>query len=81
MLELDIIAAYYYQAGSIEASLQHDKQLKEAVRLLQSPEKYRKLLTPKKPKAMSSVIQLPKKPMAPVALKKKSSVTVFDALA
>ena len=81
MLELDIIAAYYYQAGSIEAGLQHDKQLKEAVRLLQSPEEYRRLLTPKKAKETSSIIQLPKKPTAPVALKKKPSMTVFDALA
>jgi len=48
MLELDIVAAYYYQAGSIEAGLQYDKQLKEAVRLLQSPAEYKKLLTPKK---------------------------------
>lgn len=44
VLELDIIAAYYYQAGTIEAGLQYDKQLKEAVRLLQSPADYGKLL-------------------------------------
>ena len=48
VLELDIIAAYYYQAGAIEAGLKYDRQLKEAVRLLQSPEDYKKLLTPKK---------------------------------
>ena len=48
MIELDIISAYYYQAGSIEAGLQHDKQLKEAIRLLQQPETYKKLLLPKK---------------------------------
>ena len=48
MLELDIIAAYYYQAGSIEAGLKYDKQLKEAIRLLQSAEEYGKLLQPKK---------------------------------
>ena len=48
IIELDIIAAYYYQAGSIEAGLQHDKQLKEAIRLLQQPETYKKLLIPKK---------------------------------
>ncbi len=48
MLELDIIAAYHYQAGSIEAGLKYDKQLKEAIRLLQSPEEYKKILTPKK---------------------------------
>ena len=48
MLELEIISAYHYQAGTIEAGLQKDKQLKEAIRLLQSPEEYKKLLTPKK---------------------------------
>jgi len=48
MLELEIIGAYYYQAGSIERGLQYDKQLKEAVRLLQSPDEYKKLLMPKK---------------------------------
>ena len=81
MLELDIIAAYYYQAGSIEAGLQHDKQLKEAIRLLQSPEEYQKLLTPKTTKEATSAVLLPKKPSAPVALKKKSPMTVFDAIA
>ena len=48
ILELDIIAAYYYQAGSIEAGLNYDKQLKEAERLLKSPEEYQKILFPKK---------------------------------
>ena len=48
VLELDIITAYYYQAGAIEAGLQYDRQLKEAIRLLQTPEEYKKLLTPKK---------------------------------
>ena len=81
MLELDIIAAYYYQAGSIEAGLQFDKQLKEAVRLLQSPEEYQKLLTPKKAKETSSVILLPKTPKSPITLGKKPQMTVFDALA
>ena len=51
MLELDIISAYYFQRGSIEAGLKYDKQLKEAVRLLQSPEEYRRLLTPQSKKA------------------------------
>ena len=48
VLEIDIITAYYYQAGAIEAGLKYDRQLKEAIRLLQSPEEYKKLLTPKK---------------------------------
>jgi carboxyl-terminal processing protease len=44
MLELDIIAAYYYQAGGIEAGLAYDKQLLEAEQLLKKPEEYRKIL-------------------------------------
>jgi len=48
MIELDIVSAYYYQSGGIEAGLNHDKQLKEAERLLKSPEEYRKILQPKK---------------------------------
>lgn len=48
VLELDIITAYYYQDGAIEAGLKYDRQLKEAIRLLQTPEEYKKLLTPKK---------------------------------
>ena len=46
MLELDIVVAYYYQRGGIEAGLRYDKQLHEAVRLLQSPDEYRRLLHP-----------------------------------
>ncbi len=46
MLELDIIAAYYYQRGSIEAGLANDRQLTEAEGLLKSPEKYAKVLAP-----------------------------------
>ena len=45
ILELDIIAAYYYQSGSIEAGLNYDHQLKEAERLLKNPEEYRKSLS------------------------------------
>ena len=46
MLELDIISAYYYQRGTIEAALNNDKQLREAERLLKSPEEYRRILQP-----------------------------------
>ena len=42
----DLMAAYYYQAGAIEHGLRTDKQYQEAVRLLQSPDEYRKLLSP-----------------------------------
>ena len=44
LLENDIVAAYYYQAGAIQNSLRYDKQVKEAVKLLNSPEKYEKIL-------------------------------------
>ena len=46
MIELDIIAAYYYQAGSIEAGLNSDKQLQEAERLLKNREQYERILHP-----------------------------------
>ena len=48
MIEMDIVSAYFYQAGSLRAGLKHDKQLKEAIRLLNSPEEYHKLLEPTK---------------------------------
>ena len=47
MIEMEIIAAYYYQGGAIEAGLNYDKQLLEAERLLKSPEEYRKILSPR----------------------------------
>lgn len=43
----DIVAAYYWQSGSIENSLNYDKQMKEACRLLNAPDEYKKLLSPK----------------------------------
>lgn len=48
LLENDIVTAYYYQGGAIENSLRYDKQVKEAVRLLNSPAEYDKILHPKK---------------------------------
>ena len=50
ILELDIIGAYYFQGGSIEAGLYADKQLKEAERLLKTPAEYRKILEPRQKK-------------------------------
>ena len=44
VIEQDIVAAYYYQAGAIEAGLATDKQLNEAVRLLGDKEEYGKIL-------------------------------------
>lgn len=43
----DIVAAYYWQSGSIENSLNYDKQMKEACKLLNAPDEYKKLLSPK----------------------------------
>lgn len=48
ILENDIVAAYYYQGGAIQNTLRYDKQVKEAVKLLNSPEKYEKILHPVK---------------------------------
>ena len=50
MLELDIISAYYYQRGGIEAGLNYDKQLKEAERILKSADEYQRILHPVKQK-------------------------------
>ena len=44
MIEQDIVAAYYYEAGAIENIMYHDKQLKEAVRLLENEEEYKSVL-------------------------------------
>ena len=48
LLENSIVAAYYYQGGAIQNSLRYDKQVKEAVRLLESPDEYTKILHPVK---------------------------------
>lgn len=40
----DIVTCYYYQAGAIENTLQFDKQVKEAIKLLRDKERYRKVL-------------------------------------
>jgi len=43
-LASDIITAYYYQAGSVQYNLRYDKQMTEAVRLLNEPNEYNKIL-------------------------------------
>ena len=48
LLENEIVAAYYFQAGAIQNSLRYDKQIKEAIKLLNSPEEYSKILRPAK---------------------------------
>lgn len=50
LLENSIVAAYYYQGGAIQNSLRYDKQVKEALRLLDSPAEYAKILQPAKNK-------------------------------
>lgn len=47
MIESDIISVYYYQAGSIEAGLVHDKALKAAVELLKDRNRYTSTLSPR----------------------------------
>jgi carboxyl-terminal processing protease len=41
----DILSNYYYQKGSIEASLRFDKVMKEACRILNTPAEYHKILS------------------------------------
>ena len=48
IMQNDIVAAYYWQAGAIENNLLSDKQMKEACRLLNSPSEYHRLLSPEK---------------------------------
>jgi carboxyl-terminal processing protease len=80
VLESDIIAAYYYQAGAIEAGLNYDRQLKEAVRLLQNPEEYQKILAPQKPKETSSIIKIDQKRTENISLKQRK-LEIFSAFA
>jgi len=47
LITADLVAAYYFQKGAMANSLQFDKQWKEAVKLLENPQEYKKILTPK----------------------------------
>ena len=80
ILESEIIAAYYYQSGSIEAGLNYDVQLKEAVRLLKHPEEYQKVLAPQKPKETSSLIKIEKKKLIEITSKSRK-MEIFSAIA
>ena len=42
----EIVTSYYYQKGTIAHSLRKDKDMLEAVKLLNSPEEYNKILQP-----------------------------------
>ena len=80
ILESEIIAAYYYQRGTIEAGLNYDKQVKEAIRLLKNPDEYKKVLQPKKQKQTDQLIQLQKK--SPVNITKTApKQMIFSDLA
>lgn len=46
----DILSNYYYQKGSMEASLKYDKTVKEASRILRTPSEYNKILSAPKTK-------------------------------
>ena len=46
MISNELVSCYYYQRGAIENMLRRDKQMAEAVRLLNAPEEYAKLLKP-----------------------------------
>lgn len=50
LIAADLMAAYYFEKGSLENSLRNDKQFAEAARLLGNPTEYQKLLQPKKEK-------------------------------
>ncbi len=45
MIATEIIKRYYYQRGSIIQQLKDDEDLKEAVKILTAPEKYKEMLT------------------------------------
>lgn len=47
LIAADLMAAYYFEKGSLENSLRNDKQFAEAARLLGNAEEYQKLLQPK----------------------------------
>ena len=80
IIESDIIAAYYYQAGAIEAGLQYDRQVKEAMKLLKNKEEYEKVLAPAKPKETSQIIRLGKKKAENITFKAKK-VEIFSSIA
>lgn len=46
MIESDIISAYYYQSGTVEAALMHDKTVAAAVELLSDGKRYVSTLSP-----------------------------------
>jgi carboxyl-terminal processing protease len=46
LLEKDIASRYYYQKGKIQIGLRNDREIKEAVSLINDPERYGEILNP-----------------------------------
>jgi carboxyl-terminal processing protease len=44
LLEEEICARYYFEKGQVEARFDNDKELQEAIKILQNPERYKKIL-------------------------------------
>ena len=50
LITTEIVGAYYFKAGTVQNSLNYDKQMKEACRLINNPDEYRSVLAaPKTP--------------------------------
>lgn len=47
IIEGDIVAAYYYQAGALENGLHYDSQVKKATEVLLDKSEYDRLLSPR----------------------------------
>lgn len=47
LLEEEICARYYFEKGQVEARFDNDKEVQEAIKILQSPERYKKILSKK----------------------------------
>ena len=45
MIAIEIVKRYYYQRGSIIEQLKDDDDLKEAVKILTAPAKYKEMLS------------------------------------
>jgi len=48
LLEEEICARYYFEKGQAEARLDNDKEVQEAIKILQNPERYKKILSKNK---------------------------------
>ena len=48
LLENDIVTRYYFRKGALEHQLRDDKAVEAALEILADPERYKKILSPKK---------------------------------